>query len=250
MTPFAFDAALARTKQVLKDEGFGVLSVDFRPYTILGACNPQLAQRALSAEDDVGLLLPCNVVVAADEGGTRVSAIDAAAMMGMVGNPALTAIAAEVNERLERVLIGTRSKRRDLLALTGAAGAITALPIRALASTAAATLSGRADIAVRIVPATIEIAPGHTVRTTTYGGVVPGATLRMREGVPVTVDVYNETNAIDVIHWHGQIIRPSVDGVIELGTPPVPARGHPGITPIWDRTSTSIAAASTASLVS
>ena len=117
MTPLSFEAALTRTKQCLKDEGFGVLSeidvaktlkekidVDFRAYTILGACNPQLAHRALSAEDDLGLLLPCNVVVAADTGGTRVSAIDAAAMMGMVGNSALTAIAAEVNERLERVL--------------------------------------------------------------------------------------------------------------------------------------------------
>jgi uncharacterized protein (DUF302 family) len=118
VTSLSFDAALARTKDALKDEGFGVLSeidvaktlkdkidVEFRPYTILGACNPQLAHRALSAEDDLGLLLPCNVVVAVDDGGTRVSAIDAAAMMGMVGNAALTAIAAEVNERLERVLM-------------------------------------------------------------------------------------------------------------------------------------------------
>lgn len=116
-TPLTFEAALARTKAALKDEGFGVLSeidvaktlkdkidVNFRPYTILGACNPQLAHRALRAEDDLGLLLPCNVVVAADERGTRVSTIDADLMMGMVGNNALIAIASEVNERLERVL--------------------------------------------------------------------------------------------------------------------------------------------------
>jgi uncharacterized protein (DUF302 family) len=116
-TPLAFEAALARTKELLQGEGFGVLceidvsktlkekiDVDFRPYTILGACNPQLAHRALTAEDDLGLLLPCNVVVAAAEHGTRVSAIDADAMMGMVGNPALTDIAVEVNERLGRVL--------------------------------------------------------------------------------------------------------------------------------------------------
>lgn len=134
---------------------------------------------------------------------------------------------------------GTPMKRRDLLKLTGAAslnGAAalfvgspretSALPIAAPASTDAARDGGRADFTVRIVPTSIEIAPGHTVRTTTYGGVVPGATLRMREGVPVTIDVYNETDAADVIHWHGQSIPPRVDGVIELGTPAVPARGH------------------------
>jgi uncharacterized protein (DUF302 family) len=116
----SFEEALARTKQALKDEGFGVLceidvaktlkekiGADFRPYTILGSCNPRLAHRALIAEDDLGLLLPCNVVVAADEQGrTRVSAIDAAAMMRMVGNEQLDPIATEVNERLERVLHG------------------------------------------------------------------------------------------------------------------------------------------------
>jgi FtsP/CotA-like multicopper oxidase with cupredoxin domain len=90
----------------------------------------------------------------------------------------------------------------------------------------AAPAGDRVDFTVRIAAASIEIAAGRTVRTTTYGGVVPGATLRMREGVPVTIDVYNETDATDVIHWHGQIVSPAVDGVIELGTPPVPARGH------------------------
>lgn len=113
-----FDDTLRRTKEALKDEGFGVLceidvaktlkeklDVAFRPYTILGACNPRLAHRALSVEGDLGLLLPCNVVVSAEEhGGTRVSAIDAATMMRMVGNDQLDPIAAEVNERLRRVL--------------------------------------------------------------------------------------------------------------------------------------------------
>ena len=116
-TPLAFDDAVERTKQALKDEGFGVLceidvaktmqeklGATFRPYVILGACNPMLAQRGLSAEDDLGLLLPCNVVVSADAAGTRVAAIDAAAMLRMVGNPALAPIADEVNERLQRVL--------------------------------------------------------------------------------------------------------------------------------------------------
>jgi len=96
----------------------------------------------------------------------------------------------------------------------------------ASAATPATAVGGRADFTVRIVPASIEVSPGHTVRTTTYGGVVPGPTLRMREGVPVTIDAYNETDRTDVIHWHGQIVPPSVDGVIELGTPAIPARGH------------------------
>lgn len=113
-----------------------------------------------------------------------------------------------------------------MVALTGAAGLGTALPAWTSAATSAGALNDRPDFSVRIVPASIEIAAGHTVRTTTYGGVVPGPTLRMREGVPVTIDVFNETDALDVIHWHGQIIPPSVDGVIELGTPPVPAHGY------------------------
>jgi len=123
-------------------------------------------------------------------------------------------------------------KRSDLLKLTvatslsGAAARIVGSPREASASSVAALNRGRADFTVRIVPTSIEVAPGHTVRTTTYGGVVPGATLRMREGVPVTIDVYNETDATDVIHWHGQSISPRVDGVIELGTPAVPAHGH------------------------
>lgn len=115
---FSFEETLARTKAALKEEGFGVLceidvaktlkeklGATFRPYAILGSCNPRLAQQALSVEDDLGLLLPCNVVVAADENGrTRVSAIDAVAMMRMVGNEKLEPISAEVNERLRRVL--------------------------------------------------------------------------------------------------------------------------------------------------
>jgi len=87
------------------------------------------------------------------------------------------------------------------------------------------TLTSHADFTVRIVPATIEVAPRRVVRTTTYGGTVPGPTLRMREGVPLTVDVFNETDTTDVIHWHGQIVPPNVDGVIGLGTPSILAHG-------------------------
>ena len=80
------------------------LDVDREPYVILGACNPALAHKALTAEAELGVLLPCNVVVYRVGGHTRVSAVAASEMLGMVGNPALEPIAAEVSERLARVL--------------------------------------------------------------------------------------------------------------------------------------------------
>ena len=111
--------AVERTKEELAKEGFGVLSeidisatlkkklgADFRPYVILGACNPPLAHRALTAERDLGLLLPCNVVVyAADEPGKSVvAAMDPVAAMELTGNPEVREVAKEVKVRLERVL--------------------------------------------------------------------------------------------------------------------------------------------------
>lgn len=115
-----FDEALERTREALKTEGFGVLSeidikeklkeklgVDFRRYVILGACNPPLAHKSLQEEIDIGLLLPCNVVVydGEREGESVVAAVDAKAMLSVVGsNPTLDAVSAEVNERLRRVL--------------------------------------------------------------------------------------------------------------------------------------------------
>ena len=112
-----FDEVVERVKSLLKDEGFGVLceidvtatlrekiGADFRPYRILGACNPQLAQQALEAEAQLGLLLPCNLVVQVVDGRTLVSAIDAGAMMRFVDNPALEPVAVDANARLNRVL--------------------------------------------------------------------------------------------------------------------------------------------------
>lgn len=109
----AIDAA----KAALKDEGFGVLceidvaktlkekiNVDVPAYVILGACNPQFADASLKAEPNIGLLLPCNVIVRQAQGATLVAAIDAAKMLSVVGNPALDATAREVNQRLSRVL--------------------------------------------------------------------------------------------------------------------------------------------------
>jgi uncharacterized protein (DUF302 family) len=113
-----FDAAVAKAIEALKAEGFGVLTdidiaatlkqklgVDFRKYRILGACNPSLAHKALSAEDKIGVMLPCNVIVQERaEGGSELAAIDPRAAMQRVGNPALAAVAEEVAERLARAL--------------------------------------------------------------------------------------------------------------------------------------------------
>lgn len=118
--PLAFDAAIERVTEALKAEGFGVLTridvhdtlskkigAEFRPYAILGACNPQLAFKALSARADVGLMLPCNVTVeAAGEGRSLVRIADPAMMMtvGDLGQvEALRQVGGEARERLQRV---------------------------------------------------------------------------------------------------------------------------------------------------
>lgn len=113
----SYENAVERVKAALKEEGFGVLAeidvrramqeklgIDFPKYVILGACNPQLANRALSLEPHVGLLLPCNVVVREQAGVTEVSVIDARQMMAFVGNQALAPVAEEANQRLSRAL--------------------------------------------------------------------------------------------------------------------------------------------------
>ena len=87
-------------KKTMKEK----LGVDGRPHVILGACNPKLAHAALGMEADLGLLLPCNVVVYETDAGTRVAAVNAGTMFGMVGNPELGPIADEVQAGLTRVL--------------------------------------------------------------------------------------------------------------------------------------------------
>lgn len=112
-----FDRVVDRVTDELKKEGFGVLTeidvqatlkkkldLDKRPYKILGACNPTLANQALDAEPDIGLLLPCNVVVREDESGdVIVGFMDPAAVLGLVQRPELEALGKDVRGRLERV---------------------------------------------------------------------------------------------------------------------------------------------------
>jgi len=117
--PLEYERAIQRTKEALADEGFGVLTeidvaatlkkkldVDFRPYVILGACNPPLAYRALSAERDIGLLLPCNVIVYADDipGRSVVAAMDPVEALRLAGNEQLGSLAEDVKARLTRAL--------------------------------------------------------------------------------------------------------------------------------------------------
>lgn len=114
----AHEAAIGRVTEALKTEGFGVITTidvkatlkqkinaDFRRYTILGACNPALAHRALETDASVGLLLPCNVTVFDGEAGESVvQVVSAPAMFEIVKNPAVAPLAKDVDERLRRVL--------------------------------------------------------------------------------------------------------------------------------------------------
>lgn len=116
-TSLGFDSAKEQVTALLKEEGFGILTeidvkntlkqklnVDFRRYVILGACNPPLAYQAFMKELDIGLLLPCNVVVYEEEGGTVVGIADPLTMMETTGNSALKPLSDDARARLERVL--------------------------------------------------------------------------------------------------------------------------------------------------
>jgi uncharacterized protein (DUF302 family) len=122
--PVSYEQALVRVKEALKAEGFGVLTeIDVRktlheklgeemePYMILGACNPQLAHRALNEEPEIGLLLPCNVVVRAEGSNSRVEIADPEAMLSIAGNEQLAALATEAKHRLQRALEALQTQR-------------------------------------------------------------------------------------------------------------------------------------------
>lgn len=112
-----FGAAVEKVTAELQKEGFGVLTtidvketmkkklnIDFKQYKILGACNPLFAHKALESEEEIGLLLPCNVIVYEKAGKSVVAAFDPMSMSKLMDNPAIEPIAAEVKQRLERVI--------------------------------------------------------------------------------------------------------------------------------------------------
>jgi uncharacterized protein (DUF302 family) len=114
----SYDDAVARVREALQKEGFGVLTeidvkatlkekldVDFRKYVILGACNPPFAHKALTAELEIGLLMPCNVIVYENEdGSSTVAAMDASMMATVTGNDRLVEVSTAVNEKLRRAI--------------------------------------------------------------------------------------------------------------------------------------------------
>lgn len=115
----SFDDAVAKVTEELKKEGFGVLTtidvqetlkkkldVDVPRYLILGACNPPFAHRSLQMEPEIGLLLPCNVIVYEKEGRIRVAAFDPMVMSAVLENPAMEPVAREVRAKLERAIQG------------------------------------------------------------------------------------------------------------------------------------------------
>lgn len=118
VTDLSYDACVERARKALEAQGFGILTtidvkktlkekidVDRGDYVILGACNPELANRTLEKEPDIGVLLPCNVVVYdTGEGTTTISAMNPEEVMDVVGNPEVTEIAREVRERLVRAV--------------------------------------------------------------------------------------------------------------------------------------------------
>jgi uncharacterized protein (DUF302 family) len=118
LLPVAFNEAVQKTTELLKEEGFGIISeinihekfkeklnIDYKKYRILGACNPSFAYQSLLAEEKIGTMLPCNVLVI-DQGeeNTEVSAVNPIASMMAINNPKLEAVATEVTARLKRVI--------------------------------------------------------------------------------------------------------------------------------------------------
>ncbi len=121
--------------------------------------------------------------------------------------------------------------RRNFLKMTGVLAGSTLLPaVAPQTGTSGQTNStpqaeGAADYTIKIGASPIEIAPNRIISTTTYNGQFPGPLLRFKEGQQVTVDIYNETDTPEQLHWHGQMVPVDVDGAAEEGTPFIPAHG-------------------------
>lgn len=118
-------------------------------------------------------------------------------------------------------------KRRDFLQLGGTAAVAAALPAWPRSrQKAAAQASAPADYTLRIATGLVEVAPNRIISTTLYNNQFPGPLIRLREGRPVTIDVHNDTDTPEQLHWHGQLLPVDVDGSAEEGTPFIPAHGH------------------------
>jgi FtsP/CotA-like multicopper oxidase with cupredoxin domain len=119
--------------------------------------------------------------------------------------------------------------RRDLLKFGGmalAGAGVTRIPLGPLANAPTGTADASADYTLRIAPVTVELDRSHILSTIGYNGTAPGPVLRMREGKPVTVDVINDTDTSELVHWHGMLIPPEVDGTEEAGSPFVLPHGR------------------------
>lgn len=121
-------------------------------------------------------------------------------------------------------------ERRDLLKIGGltlAQAALSRVPLLGQSRpTHAAAPEAKADYTLRISPVTVELDRSHIISTTGYNGTAPGPVLRMREGKPVTVEIFNDTDTPELVHWHGMLIPPEVDGTEEEGSPFVPPHGR------------------------
>src|ERR1700745_3516105 len=131
---------------------------------------------------------------------------------------------------------GNRESRRRFLKAAAISSAATLLPRVQLFGGAKPSSSARpadsksADYTLRIKVSPVEIAPNRIISMTTYNGQFPGPLVRLKEGQPVTVDIFNETDVPEQLHWHGQMVPVDVDGASEEGTPSVPAHGQRRIT--------------------
>ncbi len=114
-------------------------------------------------------------------------------------------------------------QRRDFLL---AAGAVALNAISDLSRPMRLSAASKADFTIRIAPLSVELAAGKTIQTVAYNGTVPGPVLRMKEGKPIRVDVFNDTDVPELVHWHGQEISAEADGAEEEGSPFVPPKGH------------------------